>query len=166
MSFAKEANNDPKIKRLFKVTDTIKSNINTIDLVKEMKTMLLSRKFRTFDKRIASEHSNNLLDWAGEVASHNARLADIRLILTDRYYYLDKLISTARKRLIGNISKGTVTDKKAMADTVLDEAISVLADLDRLLQMSNIVDKELERSYYNAQFVKQVVETASRRDGV
>lgn len=166
MGFMAQAAKDAKVKRLNKVNESIKSSINVTKLVKEMKEMLLARQYRTFNRTINTEYGPNLLDWVGEVASHQARLADIRLIVTDRRFYLEELITTARKHLLSGYPdlKGTVTDKKAMVDTVLDEPISTLARLERLIKISDICDKELERSYYNAQLVKSVVELSTRQD--
>lgn len=166
MSFIKNALKDAKVRRINKVNESIKSSINVTKLVTEMKEMLLSRKYRSFDKTINSQYAPNLLNWVGEVASHQARLADIRVIVTDRRFYLEELITTARKHLLSNYPdlKGTVTDKKAMVDTVLDEPISTLARLERLIKIADICEKELERSYYNAQLVKSVVELSTRQD--
>jgi len=132
--------------------------------------MLLSRKYRTFDRTVLKNAVNKTADWAGEVASHRARLADIHVEAVDSKMRLDELIKLTQRHLSTALvdktkTFGTAKAKTAAIDTSLEGPIKTKTNLDRLIKIVEIVQKELEASNFNAILIKQLSEMVSRTEG-
>jgi hypothetical protein len=163
MKFREVARQDDIVIRLKSVEKSIRSKINVDELVQECKKMLIARKFRSYDHTILSKATENIADWSGEIASHRARLADIRVLVLNDKMRLKKLINVARNHLGATYpeyfkgQQSRVGDKKAIIDTSLTKPLSTLDDLERLWEVSNLVAKELEDSYYSSVLIKNVI---------
>jgi len=113
---------------------------------------------------------NKTADWAGEVASHRARLADIHVEAVDSKMRLDELIKLTQRHLSTALvdktkTFGTAKAKTAAIDTSLEGPIKTKTNLDRLIKIVEIVQKELEASNFNAILIKQLSEMVSRTEG-
>lgn len=172
MKFREVARQDDIVIRLKSVEKSIRSKINVDELVQECMKMLIARKYRQYDGTIISKGATDLADWSGEVASHRARLADIRVQTLNYKMRLKKLIDTARNHLGATYpeyfkgQQARVGDKKAIIDTALTKPINTLDELDRLWAITDEVGKELEASYYSNVLVKNLLDIHSRAERI
>ena len=157
---------DKILLRLETLSEEISAKVKDKKLISDIKTILKVRQYRHFDKSIFKGATNNVADWAGEVAGYQAKLADIQVFIVDHQMTLKDAIDAARKHLThkyGSSFKGTsVSSRKADVDYYLEEPLMVLGRLDKVLKIATIAEKELERSYFSSQLVKALVEISNR----
>lgn len=172
MKFREVARQDDLVIRLKSIEKSIRGKINVDELVGECTKMLVARKFRQYDGTIISKGVVDLAEWSGEVASHRARLADIRVLTLNNKMRLKKLIDAARNHLGATYpeyfkgQQARVGDKKAIIDTALTKPINTLDELERLWAVTDEVQRELENSYYSNVLIKNLLDIHSRAERI
>lgn len=172
MSFTSRAQRDDKYKRIVKLQNSIKSKIDDRELIKEMKSMLLARKYRKLEPEFLDKATFHLTEWASELNTHRSRLADISFVTLDSKLTMEEAVKALRNYLLQTYSshipasvKG-VSERKSIVDDALEEPLHLIAKLDRILKLSDVVQNELEASFKNNTLIKNIVEIRTRPDRV
>jgi hypothetical protein len=170
MKFREAARNDDLVIRLKSIEKGIRSKLDVDVLVEECMKMLVARKYRTFDHTILTDATDKVADWAGEIATHRARLADIRTMTVNQRMRLKKMIESVRGHLGANYSEhfkgqqARIGDKKAIIDSALTKPLNTLADLDRLWEVTSVVYQELDDSSTSNVLIKNVLIERNKRE--
>lgn len=172
MSFISRAQKDSKYQRLVKMQNSIKSKIDDKEVIKEMRNMLLARKYRRVDINILSNVKHDLTEWVSEINSLQSRLVEIRFVTLDSKLTLEEAIKAVRNYLLQTYSRHIpstvkgVSERKSIVDDALEESLRLIAKLDRILKLSDEVQNELEASFKNNTLIKNIVEISTRPDRV
>jgi len=156
------------VQKLTKINKSILSKINVDEIINELKRMLISRKYRSVDHTILENATHDVADWTGEIVSHRARLADIKFMVTDHKFKLDDMVKAVQQHITTEFSsklKGqTVNAQKSAVASIIHRPMSTLGKLNRILALIEIVEKELENSYYSSVLIKNIVQLSQQRD--
>lgn len=169
MSFRSKVRRDDKYVRLLKIVTSIESKISVNEIIKDMQTMLVARKYKKIDVRIIDNATHELIEWASELNSHRSRLSEIQFIVLDQKLKLEAATKSVHKYLMSQYREDMkairgVNERKSYVEDALEAPLELVSKLDRVLKLSDVVLKELEESFKNNTLIKNVFEISTRPD--